>query len=460
MIQFFPIANKSKFGAIIVNRVHSEKAIKSTFLCQSLADWDQAELVCIDYDTEITKQMASESKVFIEIRDKREIGILNKIIKNSIPLGQTDKNSWNVKYLQGDYNMTSDSDKFTRISDFTEIGLEPDEFGIWRSKEGDVFMPLFQGIMMNVFEFNRATWISGSGHSAKWSKDLAPGGIIWPQYLVYLGEIQQTKPHVLSPHIVTRNLGDSLSWRTSITTYSPGYPKGNSLGSLFPTNKETDLLALNAIMSTFCFDYHWRLRLTSLNQSWAFKKETRVPPPGQLLCDLAGILSIRLVGTDLSFATVWLDLKHKIDNQLPSKIMAFSHKNRSFIQACIEVIVAKMYGLDSKDLRYIFSECDHTVDFLSSRANTSNLNPKGFWRVDSHHPPNHRVTNICVSLMERLEDYGNQLNEHEISQIVMDWVDELEQDPKVPDKFKLTWDEWAIVSRRHNTILGKPNKQV
>ena len=68
-----------------------------------------------------------------------------------------------------------------------------------------------------------------------------------------------------------------------------------------------------------------------------------------------------------------------------------------------DAVIAKLYGLNEEDYRFVLAECDYPVDMLSNKKFAAGLNPKGFWRVDREVEPELRQTVLSLVAFMELE---------------------------------------------------------
>ncbi len=87
-------------------------------------------------------------------------------------------------YQQGDFNMTSDSKLFKPRPWWEERGYKPDLYGRWIGPDGAVSLPLYEGRMINHFDFSEKGWVSGKGRSAQWRAIDWSEKVLEPQYLM------------------------------------------------------------------------------------------------------------------------------------------------------------------------------------------------------------------------------------------------------------------------------------
>ena len=127
----FPIHRSYKFNLVIAEKGGTTEAVQTAFMRRNLEDWERAEEISIPYSLTQVDQFSPRSRAFLEIQDKRDLEILEKIYTNSVLLGDDGPESWGIRYAQGDFNMTNDSHLFPPRLKWETKGYQPDEYSRW-----------------------------------------------------------------------------------------------------------------------------------------------------------------------------------------------------------------------------------------------------------------------------------------------------------------------------------------
>jgi hypothetical protein len=224
----FDIHRSFKFIALLVEKGGQTEAVHTAFMRRNVDDWDQhAETIALDYPRELVTKLSPYSTALVEIRDPRDVAILDRMYSNGVLLGDQSEQSWGLKFQQGDFNMASDSKLFPPLPKWEHKGYQPDEYGHWLkgpwqpvsdysnlppharaasvterpdlllSRDGtqairiedieDVAVPLYEGRMIGQFDYSQKGWVSGKARTAVW-RDIPWGSEkqIEPQYLMRL----------------------------------------------------------------------------------------------------------------------------------------------------------------------------------------------------------------------------------------------------------------------------------
>ena len=237
--KIFDIDSRFKFIALLVEKGGSTIAVRTAFMRRSIDDWDQhAEAIALDYPRELVTKLSPFSTALVEIRDPRDVAILDRMYSNGVLLGDQSEKGWGLKYGT-EFHMTNDSKLFPPLPKWEAKGYRPDEYGHWLkgawqpisafsfrlsdlpdlptharastvtdrpgillSRDGtqairiddieDVAVPLYEGRMIGQFDFSQKGWVSGKGRTAVWRDIPWEEKQIEPQFLMglntYFGE--------------------------------------------------------------------------------------------------------------------------------------------------------------------------------------------------------------------------------------------------------------------------------
>ena len=304
--------------------------------------------------------------------------------------------------------MTDDSDIFERRGDLEDCS-ESISGELINTITGEVYLPLYQGIMISVNESNRAQWVSGHGKKANWLKDILRGSKIVPQYYVQRTNSIARKPLANKTRILVRNIGPATNWRTMVSAVCPPFPSGNSLTAfnLQPTGVEVDQVdeflakyKLNACLSSLIYDWHWKIQLTGSNQSWAFWANSIIPKAKNLPDELA-LLSLRLNASNEAYSKDWLlgadyFQMHKFN---PSDWFNLTPTQAIRLEAIMNAIILNCYEVSIEDFVYMIRDCDLPSD---KDIDHKQLDPKGFWRISLDKPITSRLPLLTLSAYSEL----------------------------------------------------------
>jgi hypothetical protein len=231
--KIFDIDSRFKFIALIIEKGGKTEAIRTAFMRRAVDDWDRnAESIALDYPRDLVTKLSPFSTALVEIRDPRDVAILDRMYSRGVLLGDQSERGWGLRFQQGDFNMTSDSKLFPPLPKWEAQGYRPDEYGHWLkgdwrpvasfgssfsildpsapaheraatvtsrpglllSRDGtqairiedieDIAVPLYEGRMIGQFDFSQKGWVSGKGRTAVWREIPWEEKVIEPQYLM------------------------------------------------------------------------------------------------------------------------------------------------------------------------------------------------------------------------------------------------------------------------------------
>lgn len=412
--KIFDIHRSFKFCAFVASKGSNTEAVRVSFMNRKLEAWDAGNANTMTVSQ--VKAFSPKSGSFLEIRGKRDLEILEKVYGNPnvVLLGDESERGWGIKY-GSEYHMTNDAKLFPAIAKWEEKGYRDDEYGHWlkgdwRPYTGpernlakpsdpslrptgtvlsqdrafilnldsleDVALPLYQGVMINHFDFAAKSYVSGAGNRAQWADQEPSRKIIRPQFLM---GIEQYEYQLGKVKLVFRAIARSTDERTLIGTSIPDFPFGHSLSRL--TIENGDPFIFSGVLSSLVLDYLIRIRLTGTNVSRFLLEELPLFSPQYALT--LKTISQSLSATHIAFAPF---------SDVPPSHWLNDLKPRQIARAELDARVALLYGLNESDLAYILSDCDHPADKLSQKAFARGLDPRGFWRVDKELSPEDRHT--------------------------------------------------------------------
>jgi hypothetical protein len=406
--KIFDIHRSYKFNPIIVEKGGSTDAILTAFMHRDVRDWEEAERYAIGYTRAQVERFSPKTKALLEIRDWRDLQILEKIYSNALLLGDQSEDGWGVVFTR-EFHMTDDSALFPSRRKWEQKGYKPDLDGRWIGPDGEVALPLYQGVMIHLFDSASKGWIQ-SASAGKWIPLAWSEKMLSPQFL--MSDTTYAEIAAAPWKIAFRSIARTTDTRSFIGSVVGAFPSGNSLGHLIVSEgKENLTLALSAIVSSLTFDWQLRRRLGGTNVNWYILEETPVLRPSPDMVDVLSALTFKLLRAvpGMEKLEPVLRASRKWDLSIPNDL------TRRVVRAQIEAIVASQYGLTSTDFAKIISGCDLECEELEQRSTTELLDPTGFWRVDKKEPPSRRLPNLALAALRDLE-----LREKDVADFVLD----------------------------------------
>ena len=127
----FPIHRSYKFNPVVIEKGGATATIRTAFMRRDVDDWARAEDLATPYTLAQVRRFSPKNLALLEIQSRRDLEILEKIYANAVPLGYDGPDSWQLRFAQGDFNMTSDSHLFPPRARWEEKGYRPDEYSRW-----------------------------------------------------------------------------------------------------------------------------------------------------------------------------------------------------------------------------------------------------------------------------------------------------------------------------------------
>ncbi|MCC7376085.1 MAG: hypothetical protein IT581_15610 [Verrucomicrobiales bacterium] len=226
----FDIHRSFKFVTLLLEKGGQTAAVRTAFMRRHVEDWAQAESCTLDYPRALVDKLSPFSKALVEIRDPRDVALLDRMYSRGVLLGDQSPRGWGLKYVT-EFHMTNDAKLFPPLPKWEAQGYRPDEYGHWLkgdwrpvaefnqlatlnpqlpiharaatvvkrpglllSRDGtqaisiediaDVAVPLYEGRMIGQFDFSQKGWVSGKGRTAVWREIPWEEKQIEPQYLM------------------------------------------------------------------------------------------------------------------------------------------------------------------------------------------------------------------------------------------------------------------------------------
>jgi hypothetical protein len=445
--QIFDIHRSFKFGPIIVVKGGQTESVRSAFMRHDLRDWEEADRHIVFYPRRQVERFSPSTKAILEVRDRRDLEVLEKIYANSVLLGDAGPEGWGITYSQGDFNMTSDSKLFPPRPNWEAQGYRADEYGRWikfreslrvekqtneagwiRLADGsgivhedgidDIALPLYQGIMMHAFNWSARRWFSGTGLSAKWhdtSFDVERA--LGPQFLLPQRTYRQSEKTSRGFKTVFRDIARSTDERTFIATVIPDMPCGNVLGVLQSRLEHGWVLA--GVLNSFCLDWTARNRIGGTHLNLYVIEELPLVVPSALPIQFRELV-LALACSGINFAPLWLSGAQK--GVAWKKRWAATPSERLRVRVMCDALMALLYGVDFEELRWILRDVDAPEGSLSQAQFARSLDPKGFWRVDSDKPPELRHSVLTLIAFSELQRFAR--NAHDLTSAINEWLDQ------------------------------------
>lgn len=397
----FAIHRSFKFNPIIIQKGGTTTHIRATFMRRNLGDWEAGDAFITNYARDQVATFSPISWAVLEITSKKDLDLHSRIYGSSAVLSSGDSCA-PVKYFNDEFHITKDSRLFPPIHKWVEDGFEYTAEGLWR-KGNELALPLYEGRMIDAFDFSAKAWISGKGRAAVWDPILWSEKRFGPQYLIGLEDSRNSKyVDLRRPVVIYKKVTSSTNQRTLYATVSTRAPSCDSAPVLMPVgNRLWNSLTMTGILNSMVCDYTFRRRMSGVTVTWQYMSETPCPKASH---HLLPCLVARLALAHVHFSPEWLSLAAgQISGQWKKNWACTDHERRR-LRVVIDAIATSLYDLTLADFAWIAKDCDWPTTDVCSKSFAKNLDPKGFWRVDKDKDPELRHTVLTQIALRHLEE--------------------------------------------------------
>lgn len=381
------------------------------------------------------RRFSPNSGAILEARTMRDLEILKKLYSNGVLLGDQSEAGWKIHYST-EFHMTNDSKHFPRRQVWEGNGYQADEYGHWLkggwqqyfgpkhilerpkglilSAEGqaaiqiddieDVALPLYQGAMINQFDFCSSGYRQDPGKRGfKWVPLSWITKSVEPQYLMDRKSYAKSEKAFHGDKVVFRDVASTTNARTFIASALPNRPCGHKLPTLgFGSALGWELCSF---LNSFTLDWVLRRKMVGQNLTLAVISELPVPSKGsqrQLLSILRNI-TLSLTSPHISFANTWLEQR---SGCIPwRRKWALSDTERIRLRTIVDVLAAALLGLGSEEFARVVDECDFSISRVENKSFARTFDTKGFWRFEKDNPEL-RIAVLAQVAFHELERHG------------------------------------------------------
>lgn len=252
---------------------------------------------------------------------------------------QTGENSWGVRFMQGTFNMATDSRLF-------------------RDAPGPSLVPLYEGKLFHQYNHRWATYEGRDARDATPSELRDPNFRVQPRYWVSEVEVEARLSGRWDHQwlLAFRDITLATVERTTVLCAIPRTGVGHTAPIVFPSLQTNENAAhIVACSSSFVFDYVVRQKMAGIHLTYGY------------LNQVPALNVDRLASSDLDFIvprvleltyTAW-DLKpFAEDLGYDGAPFAWDEERRGVLRAELDAYYAALYGLTRDELRYILDPQD------------------------------------------------------------------------------------------------------
>ena len=269
--------------------------------------------------------------------------------------------AWPVRYMQGLFNMTSDSHLFRTAAQLDDDGFYPVQGNRWK-KGDELYLPLYQGRMIWHLD-HRANSVRvnpESTHNPYLSEPVTekqhadPSFLPQTQYWVPAVEVETALPKSKGWTLGFRDIARPTDVRTMIAAVVPWAGYGNTI-PLLALSDSLSGPCLVANMGSLCLDFVARQKAQGTHMNWYIVEQLPVIAPSDYdrkfgpttARDLVRHHVLRLTYTAHDMAPFARDLGYD------GPPFIWNEEERRHLRARLDALYFHLYGLSRADAAYI-----------------------------------------------------------------------------------------------------------
>ncbi len=372
--KIFPIHPGYKFCVLIVTKGGRTTSLRCRFMVTDLIEWGrQANPYSILLTLPQVRRFSPDNLSILEIDQAKDIEILNRLYSNAILLRTLE-----IEYSQGDFNISSDSDKFRTREEIIKDGAQVDSSGCaWKNGKIEA-LPLLEGRHLDLFDYRSMAHVRGRGRKALWRPVPWSAKELVPNFMVPIANIEWAPLEIVRIGLMDVTAPTNL--RTLRATILPRFPTGHSVSILgFDSAASRQALAITAILCSYACDFAVRAKPIGLHVGWYVLQEIPIPNLSEEkerdLAEKCASLALDVQGFPEHFKDfVRAPILDPID--------------RARIQEDIDKLVAEAYGLTEEDMVWILrsDNTDRRSLWKDYKDRLKVLGGKGYWGAISSDP--------------------------------------------------------------------------
>ena len=302
-------------------------------------------------------------------RTRRDADITRRIYERHPALVDRSKGeeckAWPVRFMQGLFNMTSDSHLFRTGAQLDADGFYPVDGNRWKKGE-ELYLPLYQGRMIHQFD-HRANSVRvnpASTHNPYLSEEVSeaqhadPSFLPQTQYWVPEAVVEPVVPQTLGWTLGFRDIARPTDMRTFIAAVLPQVGCGHTLPILLSANEDFSCEIATQILAnlnSLALDYVTRQKVQGTHLTWYTVEQLSVIAPADydrtfgsttaraLVCHHV----LRLTYTSHDMAPFARDLGYD------GPPFIWNEEERRHLRARLDALYFHLYRLSREDAAYI-----------------------------------------------------------------------------------------------------------
>jgi hypothetical protein len=397
--RIFDIHREFKFCSLIIQKGSETNSIRTAFMHRNVDDWDQAERHVLAYPKNRVINFSPKSLALVEVKHALDLKALDQIYKFAGVFGIPQEFRREIDFSVSPSGLK----RVDQATWFTNFENSP----VVSGPDGSVFYPVWQGAMIGQLEGFAAYYEQGAGNRVVWKTQILNQRVLRPQFLLNKDNYKQ---HAGYARLVIRRITNATNARSLISAIIPNVPSSDMLPVLqtFSDELETNLWTC-AVLNSFIFDWVVRLRFSGSSGAGAIDPYFMADLPGrpniQYFSPIEMIAKLCLQGA--WFSPIWIELgkRHPILYKKPLLFAETAHEWLR-LRIILDTVISDAYKLETRDLKWIFRDCDYPKSTITTNTFSRMLDSKGFWRVDKDKDPELRHTVLSLIAFQDLQEKG------------------------------------------------------
>jgi hypothetical protein len=408
--KIFDIHRSFKFNPVIIEKGGETRAIRAAFMRSKLEDWDQADAFVTPYTRDQVERFSPKSKAILEIETGDDLGILERAHASSVTIGRQESSGWHVRYSR-EFHLSDDSKLFPPLPDWVERGFIADRYGRFLDPSGHHALPLYEGRLVDQYDFFAKNWVKGKGRAAEWQENPWVGRVFHPQYLMDAEFYRSSGKRFGNPKAALMEVSSATNTRTLIVALVPDWPGGNKTPFINagPDHVERTA-ALVGILNSFAADFVARRLVVGLTVGWYVLEALPLPELSAEETTLIASQVLSLNAAHEAMANAWVATATGSGSGW-RRSWAVTESERIRRRCMLDAISFAAYGLNGSDATHVLGQCDLPQSAFTS-GESPRLTRKGFWRVDKDKDPELRHTVLTLvafaDLAEKIRGFAER----------------------------------------------------
>ncbi len=277
--------------------------------------------------------------------------------------GDGERRAWPVRFMQGLFNMTSDSHLFRTAEELDVDGFYPVEGNRWKKAE-EIYVPLYEGKMVQAFDHraasitNRKSNLFRPGQPVRTLEEEYRDPAFSPRPRYWVSQQESDVLQRVRWLLAFKDITASTNVRTMIAAAIPQFGCGHTLPVILPMENRFDAVdaaCLLANLNSFGFDYIARQKVQATHLTWFIVEQLPVIVSAEFARefgdttarDLVGDHVLRLTYTAHDMAPFARDLGYD------GPPFVWDEEERRHLRARLDALYFHLYGLSREDAGYI-----------------------------------------------------------------------------------------------------------